>query len=191
MIHTFRHFFKLFNLEGIEMDGPKKCYGFSPLLLDCSHNSVTDLKTVRSCCCVVVQSLSRVWLFVTPWIAAHQAPLSFIISRSLLKFMSLELVMLSNHLVFCHPFSFCLQSFPTSGSFPVSQIFTSGGQSVGALASASVLPMNIQGWLPSGLTGLISLQSSRLSRVITSIKTRKHQFFGAQPSLWLNPYNCT
>ena len=111
---------------------------------------------------VVVQSLSRVWLFMTPWTTAHQASLSFTISRSLLKFMSIELVMLSNHLILWCPFSFCLQSFPESGSFPVSKLFISGGQSFGASASASVLPVNIQGWFPLGLTGLISLLSKGL-----------------------------
>ena len=90
---------------------------------------------------VVVQSLSRVQLFVTPWTAAHQAPLPFTISQSLLKLMSTELVMPSYHLI---PFSSCLQSFSASGSFQMSQFFTSGGQSIGASASASVLPMNIQ-----------------------------------------------
>ena len=79
------------------------------------------------------------------------------------------------------PFSSCLQSFPASGSFPVSQFFTSGGQSIGASASASILPMNIQGWFPLGLTGLISLQFRGLSRVFSSTTTRKHQFFNAQP----------
>ena len=94
----------------------------------------------------------------------------------------------------CHPiisssvvaFSSCLQFFPASGSFPVSRLFASGGQSIGALASASVLPMNIQGWLPLGLTGLISLLSRGLSRVFSSTKVWKHQFFSAQPSLWSN-----
>ena len=79
-------------------------------------------------------------------------------------------------------FSFCLQSFPESGSFPMSQFFTSGGQSTGA--SASVLPMYIQGWFPLGLTGLISLLSKGLSRVFSSTTIQKHQFSGAQPSLW-------
>ena len=92
-----------------------------------------------------VQALSRVSLFATPWTAPCQASLSSTISQSLLKFMSIELVMPSNHLILCHPFSFSLQSFPTSGSFPMSQFFTSGGQSIGVSASASVLPMNIQG----------------------------------------------
>ena len=82
------------------------------------------------------------------------------------------------------PFSSCLQSFPASGSFLMSQFFTSGGQSMGVSASASVLPMNIQGWLPLGLTGLISLLSKGCSRVFSSTTIRKHQFFRAQPSLW-------
>ena len=80
------------------------------------------------------------------------------------------------------PFSSCLQSFPVSGSFPVSQLFTAGGQSIGASVSASVLPANIQDWLPLGLTGLISLQSKGLSRVFSNTTSQKHQFFGAQLS---------
>ena len=81
------------------------------------------------------------------------------------------------------PFSSCLQSFPASGSFPMSQFFASGGQSIGASASASVLPMNIQGWCPLGLTALISLQSKGLSRVFYNTTVQKHQFFTAQLSL--------
>ena len=108
---------------------------------------------------VVVQSVSHVWLFMTPQTAARQAPLSSTISRSLLRFKSIELVMLSNHLIPCCPFSFRLQSFPASESFPMRQLFASGGQSIGASASASVIPMNIQGWFPLGLTDLISQQS--------------------------------
>ena len=96
-----------------------------------------------------VQSLSRVLLFATPWTAAHQASLSITNSQSLLKLMSIELG-------WCHPtisssvihFSSCLQSFPASGSFPMSQFFTSGGQSIGVSASALVLPMNLQDWFP-------------------------------------------
>ena len=80
------------------------------------------------------------------------------------------------------PFSFCLQSFPASGSFLISQLFASGGQSIGASASASasVLPMNIQGWFSLGLTGLISLQSQGLSGVFSSTTVWKHQFFGTE-----------
>ena len=94
----------------------------------------------------------------------------------------------------CHPtisscvicFSSCLQSFSASGSFPMSQLFASGGLSIGASASASVLSVNIQGWFPLGLTGFISLQSKGLSRVSSSATVQKHQFLSAQPSLWSN-----
>ena len=87
----------------------------------------------RSGCFLVVQSFSHVWLFATPWTAALQASLSFTISWNLLKLMSIELVMPSNHLGLCHP----LQSFPASGSFLMSRLFTSGGRSIGTSASAS------------------------------------------------------
>ena len=86
------------------------------------------------------------------------------------------------------PFSSCLQSFPASGSFPMSQLFTSGGQSVGASASALVLPMNIQDWFHLGLTGLISLLSKELSRIFSNTTVQKHQFFGTQPSLRPNSH---
>ena len=112
-----------------------------------------------------VQSLSRVWFFVTPWTAAHQPSLSITNSLSLLKLMPIELVMPSNHLTLCHPPSSCLQSFPASGSFSKSQFFTSSGQSIGVSASASVLPMNIQGWFPLGWTGLISLLANKGAQV--------------------------
>ena len=85
-------------------------------------------------------------------------------------------------------FSSCLQSFSASGSFPMSQFFTSGGQSIGISASASVLPMNIQDWFLLGFTGLISLQSKELSRVFSNLTVQKHQFFGAQFSLWSNSH---
>ena len=91
-----------------------------------------------------VQLLSCVRLFATPWTAACQASLSITNSQSLLKLMSIESVMPSNHLIFCWPLSSCLQSFPASGSFPVSQLFTSGGQCTRTSASDSILPMRIQ-----------------------------------------------
>ena len=94
---------------------------------------------------VVFQLFSRVWLFATSWTAVPQAFLSFTTSWSLLKFMSIESVMPSNHLILWCPLSSCLHSFPASGSFPMSWLSTSGGQSTGASVSASVLPMNIQG----------------------------------------------
>ena len=81
------------------------------------------------------------------------------------------------------PFSSCPQSLPASGSFPMSQLFAWGGQSIGVSASTSVLPMNIQDWFPLGWTGWMSLQSKRLSRVFSNTTVQKHQFFGAQLSL--------
>ena len=86
------------------------------------------------------------------------------------------------------PFSSCLQSFPASGCFPISQFFASGGQSIGASASASVLPMNIQDCFPLGLTGLISLQSKGLARVFSSTTVQKHQFFCTQLSSQSNSH---
>jgi len=85
-------------------------------------------------------------------------------------------------------FSSCPQSFPASGSFQMSQLFTEGGQSVGASASASVLPMNIQVWFPIWLTGLISLLSKGLSKVFSNTTIQKHHVFSAQPSLWSNSH---
>ena len=123
---------------------------------------------------VVAQLLSGVWLFASPFTAARQASLSFTIFQSLLKLMSIESMMQSNHLVLV---SSCLQSFLASGSFLMSQLFSSGSQSIGALASASVLSMNIQDWFPLQLTGLISLQSKGLTRIFssTSLKTTVFQ----------------
>ena len=129
----------------------------------------------------------------TPWTAAHQASLSITNSWSPPKPMSIESMMPSNHLILCRLISSGPQSFPASGSFPVSWLFTSGGQSIGVSAAASVFPMNIQGWFPLGLTGLISLQSKGLPRVFSSTTIQKHQFFGAQPSSWSNSHivhNC-
>ena len=142
--------------------------------------------TLVSACCFSV--------FVIPWTAAHQAPLSFTISWSLLKGMSIEFVMLSNHLIFCHHILLLPSSFPAPGSFPISQFFTSGGQSIGVSASASVLPKNIQDWFPLGWTGWISLQSKGLSRVLSNTMVQKPSilwcsaFFIAQIS---HPYMTT
>ena len=88
-------------------------------------------------------------------------------------------------------FSFSLQSFPAWGSLQMSQFFASGDQSIGTSASASVLPMNVQGWFPLGLTGLMSLQSKRLSRVFSNTTVEKHQFFTAQPFLWSSSHRHT
>ena len=251
---------------------------------------------IRFYTCLVVQLLSRVWLLPS-WTAARQALLSFTISQSLLRLMSIESVMPSNHLILCHhtwqealreapavcwalelhrflmsfpptptplppqdlalapvsacwalrshccisvqfshsvvsdhllpqglqhsrlpspsptpgvylnscplsrwchptisssvfPFSSCLQSFPASGSFPMSQFVSSDGQNIGASA-----PMNIQDWFPLGFTGLVSLQFKGFSRVFSNTTVQKHQFIGAQLSLWysshIHPYMTT
>ena len=142
-----------------------------------------------------VQLLSRARLFATPWTTACQAPRPSAAPR-----------VYSNSCAssrWCHPtiscsvvpFSSCPQSIPASGSFPVSQLFTWGGQSTGVSASASVLPMNTQDWSPLGCIGWISLQSKGLSRVFSSTTVQKHQFFSTQLSSQSNshihtwPYN--
>ena len=128
-----------------------------------------------------IQSLSRVWLFATHWIAACQVSLSITISRSSLRLTSIESVMLSNRLILCWPLLL-------SSIFPSIRVFSnksvaSGGQSIGVSASASVFPMNTQDWFPLGRTGWISLPSKRLSRVFSNTTVQKHQFFGALLSL--------
>ena len=130
-----------------------------------------------------VQFISYVQLFATPWTAVCQASLFITNSRSLLKLMSIELVMPSNHLILCCPLFSWLQSSPASGSFLISQLFTSGGQCIGVSASTSDLSMNSQDWSPLGWTGWISVQSKGLSRVFSNTTVQKHQFFGAQLSL--------
>ena len=105
---------------------------------------------------------------------------------SLLKFMSIESVMPSNHLIPCCPLLLLPSIFPSIRVFAVSQFFASSGQSIGASASVSVFPMNIQDWFPLHMTGLIFLQSKGLSRVFSNTTVQKHQFFGTQLSLWSN-----
>ena len=129
-----------------------------------------------------VRSLSCVQLFATPRTAACQASLSITNSHSLLKLMSIELVIPSNHLILCHPFLLLPSIFPSISVFSNESAFPISGQSFGASASASVLPMNIQDWSPLGLTSLISLQSKWLSRVFSNTTVQKHQFFSAQLS---------
>ena len=141
---------------------------------------------------VVVQLLNRVkTLHVTPWTAACQASLCSTISQSFFKLMSIE--------SWYHPtisssvtlFSSSPQPFPASGSFPMSQLFSSGGQRIGASASASILLVNIQGWFPLELTHLIFLLSKGLSRVFSNITTQKQQLFGTQLSLQSNSHITT
>ena len=137
---------------------------------------------------VVVHWLSHVQLFVTPWTSAYQAPLSFSISWSLLKFMSIESVILSNHLILCCPLLLLPSVFPSirvSSSESALHIRWSKYWSF----SLSVSPSKEYSELISlGLTGLISLLSKGFSRVFFSTTIQKHQFFGAQPSLWSNSH---
>ena len=137
---------------------------------------------------LVLQLFSHVQLFATPWTASHQASLSCTISQNLFKFMSIESMKPSNHLILCHPLFSSPQYFPAPGSFPMSWLFASGGQSIGISASVSVLAMNIQGWFHLGLTGLISLLPKELSRVFSSTTVWNHQFLGTQSSLWSNSH---
>ena len=135
-----------------------------------------------------VQSLRHFRLFVTPW-SVHTrlscpSPIPGAHSNSCPSTQWYHLKISSSVI----PFSSCLQSFPASGSFLMSQLFATGGHSFGASASASVFPMNIQGWFPLGLTDFISFQSKGLSRVSSSTTVQKHQFFSAQLSLWYNTH---
>ena len=133
-----------------------------------------DLNSVPFDAVVVVQSLSHVQFFATPWTAAIQASLSllplWVCSKSCPLSQWCYLTISSSAVLFF----FHLQSFPASWSIPMSRLFASGGQSTGASASASVLPMNIQGWFLLGLTGLISLKFKELSRVFSNTTVRKH-----------------
>ena len=129
--------------------------------------------------------LSHVQLFVAPWTAACQAPCPSLCLKVCSNSCPLSWWCYLTISSSMDSFS-CPQSFPASRSFPMSQLFASGGQSVGA--SVSVLPMNIQGLFPLGLTGLISLQFKGLSRVFSSTTVWKHHSFCAQPSLWSNSH---
>jgi len=125
---------------------------------------------------------------MTPWTVACQASLSFTISESLFKLMSMSQWCYPTILSSVIPFSSCLLSYPASRSLPMSQLFTSDGQSIGASTSASILPVNMHGWFPLGLTSLIILQSKGISRVSSNTTIWKHQFFGTQPSLLSNSH---
>ena len=137
---------------------------------------------------ISIQSLSRVWLFATPWTAACQASLSIINSRSLLKLMSIELVMRSNHLILCCPLLLLPSIFPRIRVFSNEPALHIRWPKYWSF-SFSISPCNeYSGWISLGLTGLISLQSKGLSRILSNTTVQKHQFFGIQPSLWSNSY---
>ena len=136
--------------------------------------------TLMTQLCDIVQSLSHVWFFATPWTAACQASLSFTISRNLLKRLSMELVMPSNRLILCHPL-LLLSVFPSIRVFSNESAIRIRWPKYW---SFSISPTNeYSGFIPLGLTGLISLLSKRLSRVFSKTTVQKHQFFGAQLSL--------
>ena len=154
-------------------------YGWVPLLSTWNYHNIVNW--------LLIQLLSHIWLFSTPWMQHTRPPCPSATPR-----------VYSNSCPssrWCHPaisssvipFSSCPQSFPASGSFPMSQLFAWGGQSTGVSALASVLPMNTQDWSSLGWTGWISLQSKRLSRVFSNT-LQKHQFFGAQLSSQSNSH---
>ena len=135
-----------------------------------------------------VQSLSHVRHFATPWTAAHQASLSTTNSQSLLKPMSIESVMPSNHLILCRSLLLLPPIPPSIRVFSNESTLPWGGQSIGVSASKSLLPMNTQDWSPLGWTGWISLQSRGLSRVFSNTTDQKHQFFDPQLSSQSNSH---
>ena len=160
-----------------------KCNQVASLLKTCFSDCPLYSIQFRS-----VQSLSHVRLFATPWTAARQASLSITNSWNPPKPMSIESVMPSSHLILCCPLLLLPQSLPASGSFPMSQLFASSGQSIGSSASTSVLPVNTQDWFPLGWTGWISLHFKGLSRVSSNTTVQKHQFFSTQLSSQSNSH---
>ena len=141
------------------------------------------------CCCLVAQScltLCNTMNCNTPGFPVLHYPPE--VAQTHVRWVS-DAIQPSHPLLSPSPFDFSLTQH--HGCFPVRRLFALGGQSIVASASASVLPMSIQGWFPLGLTGLISLQSKGLSRVFSSITIQKHQFIGTQPSLWSNSHICT
>ena len=149
-------------------------------------NQTFDFIYTFVCCCCSVSKSCLILCHLMDC-TAHQASLSFTLSWSFLRFMSIESMMPSNHLIFCCSLSSCPQSFPASGSFPMSLLFAWGGQSIGVSASASVFPMNTQNWSLLGWTGWIFLQSKG-SQVLSNTTVQKHQFFSAQLSLQSNSH---
>ena len=154
-----------------------------PIKAQWGHKDVDLWSQIRS-----DQSLSRVLLFVTPWIAARQASLSITNSRSSLRLTSINSVMPSSHLILCRPLLLLPPIPPSIRVFPTSQLFAWGGQSTGVSALASFFPKKSQGWSPSQWTGWISLQSKGLSTVFFNTTVQKHQCFGAQPSSQSNSH---
>ena len=170
-------------IQGCGAIGALICCWWGCILLQTLQKTVGSFPKGSLIIVVVVQSSCCVWLFVTPWTAAHQASVSLTISQSLPRFMSISVIHHINKMTdscplhrWCHPaisssdtlFSFCLQSFPVSGTFQMSQIFESDNQNTGISTSASALPMSSQSWFPLRLTSLISLRSKGHSGVFSS-----------------------
>ena len=149
---------------------------FSSTIHRINHMILTDSRNILCCCPVAKLCLT----LCNPMNWKTTGSLSFTFSLSLLKLMSIDLVMPSKHLILCWLRLFLPSIFPSIRSFPVSWLITSSGQSIGALAS--VLSMTIQGWFSLGLAGLISLLSKGVSRILSSIKIQSHQFLSTQPS---------
>ena len=153
------------------------------------HDWVTSLSLLlEHSGIVVIQSLSHVQLYETPWTTASQSSLSFTISRRLLKLMSIESVKASNHLILCHPLLLLPSIFPRIRDFSNELAVCISLPKYGTPTSVSVFPKKIQDWFPLGLTGLISLQFMRFSRVFSNITVQKYQFLSAQLSLWSNSH---
>ena len=149
---------------------------------------VASYKTKHTLKISSVQLLSHIWLFVTHALQHARLPCPSPIPGACTNSCLLSRWCHPTILSSVIPFSSCLQSFPASEYFPVSQFFASDDQSIGVSASASVLPMNIPDWFPLGWTGWIALQSKGLSRIFSNTTVQKHQFFSAQLSLWSNSH---
>ena len=159
-----------------------------PTLCSPMDSSMPGFSLLHYLLVAVVQLLSCIWLFATPWTAVCQAFLSFTISRSLLKLMSIELVMSFNHLIFCHPLLLLPSVFPSIRVFSKDVTLCIRWPKYWSLSYSIKLPMNIQNWFILWLNCLISLQSKGLSKIFSNTTVQKHQFFGAQPSLLSNSH---
>ena len=160
----------------MRIETPVRCHHISTRML--------KLERLKSTIRQSVQPLSRVQLSATPWTAAHQVSLSTTNSQNLLKLMSIESVMPSNHLILCHPLLFLPSVFPSIRVFSNEPALHIRWPKYWSFSFSISTPMNIQGWFSLGLTGLISLQSKGLSRVFSNTTVQKHQFFSAQLFLW-------
>ena len=152
------------------------------------HRMPNPIWELQPCLVIVVHSLSHVWPFATPWTEACQASLSFAISQSSLKFMSIESVMPSNDLILCHPLLLLPSVFPSIRVFSSELALHTRWSKYWSFSFGISPSKEYSGLISLGLTGLVSLLSRGFSRVFFSTTIQKHQFFGAQFSLWSNSY---